>query len=158
MDTAADGLLVVRHVTEDRTRIPGAVRRERRNPVRKAGAAQMAAHAVDDRAVAVAELRRERGGGRESGRHRLAVPQRAVPGLGLDGVGEGVTEVHERAVATVAFVRGDDSRLRLAAEPHRLDQRTGVEREQGSRVSLEPAELLLATQEAALHDLAVAGQ
>ena len=90
----------------------------------------MAAHPLDDRWIAVAELRRERRRGGEPGRDRLAVRQRAVSRLGLDRVREGVAEVHQRAVATVAFIGGHDPRLRLAAEPHRLDQRAGVEPEQ----------------------------
>ncbi len=62
----------------------------------------------------------------------------AVAGSSLDGMAEGVAKIEQRALARFALVGDDDSRLKLATAPHRMDQGTALPCQQLFDVLLQP--------------------
>ena len=111
-------------------------------PCRQPQTRQVGARTVEVRGRAMSEP----GGQRErldhADGHRLAVQQSAVVARQrLVGMGEGVAEIEQRALAGgLALVGGDDRGLDLERAADRLRARCGIAGQQGGAVQLEPVE------------------
>src|SRR5438105_15942672 len=109
------------------------------------------------RAAAEAKPARETKRQHDPDRDRLAVQEAVgISGGGFEGVGEGVSEIEERALARFALVAADDRSIGAATRGDRMNA-LGTAREYGAPILFEPAEERRVVDQAVFGDFRVTG-
>jgi hypothetical protein len=91
-------------------------------------------------------------------RHRLSVQQRvAEPGLGFEGMAEGVAEIQQSPIPLLALIGGDDGPLHSAAGQNGVCRRGWLQIAHGRAVALQPFKKNRIADQPVFDDLGITG-